>query len=696
MARLSIPDEQTFAEFTVATPTTVFPITFRLISGKSDLTVLVDGVALDGSAYGFTGMLLDGGGYAGGTVTLNTAVDDVTLRIERNVSPARTSQFAPSNSVPVGVMDMALNRLTASQQDIKRSKAERPYDRADKLLGFDADGDEIAVSGGIDVTPATAVGLAVVQAANAQAARTAIGADLAANVNLPGVGTGGVTRPLDDVLNDLPVSVLRYGAAGDGTTDDSAAIQAAVDANKGKAIILPAGYTFLAAGIILSGSSYNGTTLIVEGTFLLKAVLVGQANFQGVMWDGIVFHDCEGCTLDVRGMMDGNRLNQAPSQQVHLLYLAGARKVSIPQFKCREIRGDGITINIKQFDTPSTNCSDITIGFISAVNSADDGRNALSVISCERLTVGGGVSTNVGGTIAGERMPGGFDIEPDDATRHLVTRVRSGPWVVQTAGTSGIACIGHPITNDATADWNVQDVYIAPSVVTQTSADIGGPIFKRNRRVTADVTLVRTGGRSAGIGIDYQDFSNIRCRAKGVSSGVTVGAEGFTNDCSIHVEVEDHSGPGLQVQGANRTRFTGYVRGAVAGSAYGVQIAPGARGTLTQTNNVYAVDVPYDANNSYAFLVSAGMTLTACSVADCAFLGYSNFAAMFGFAVELRTRNVTGRNNASAVPADGFWAAGDIILNDAAAAGATPGWVCTTGGQVGSGAVFKAMASLAA
>lgn len=119
MARLTIPDEQTFATFTVTTSTSAFPITFSLFA-KADLTVLVSGAALDQSAFTFTGTLLEGGGYDGGTVTLNTAVDDVTVRIERNVAPARASNFAPASSVPVRSVDQALNRLTANAQDLKR------------------------------------------------------------------------------------------------------------------------------------------------------------------------------------------------------------------------------------------------------------------------------------------------------------------------------------------------------------------------------------------------------------------------------------------------------------------------------------------------------------------------------------------------------------------------------------------------
>jgi len=123
MARLTIPDEQTFAEFTVVTSTSAFPITFSLFA-KADLTVIVDGTALTQSDFTFAGTLLDGGGYDGGTVTLNVAVDDVTVRIERNVAPARTSNFAPAASTPVGSVDQALNRLTAVQQDIDRRQGD--------------------------------------------------------------------------------------------------------------------------------------------------------------------------------------------------------------------------------------------------------------------------------------------------------------------------------------------------------------------------------------------------------------------------------------------------------------------------------------------------------------------------------------------------------------------------------------------
>lgn len=172
MARLTIPDEQTFATFTVVTSTTAFPITFSLFA-KADLTVLVDDVALDQSAFTFTGTQLDGGGYDGGTVTLNTAVDDVTVRIERNVAPARTSNFAPASTTPVGSVDQALNRVTAVQQDHARRIGDLEDDVAD------ADG---AIASAVSATAgsAAAAALSASGAAVSEAAAAAALADVLA------------------------------------------------------------------------------------------------------------------------------------------------------------------------------------------------------------------------------------------------------------------------------------------------------------------------------------------------------------------------------------------------------------------------------------------------------------------------------------------------------------------------------------
>jgi hypothetical protein len=238
MARLTIPDEQTFAEFTVVTSTSVFPISFSLFA-KEDLTVLIDDVDLGQSGFTFSGTVLDGGGYDGGTVTLNTAVDDVTVRIERNVAPARTSNFAPANSTPVGSVDQALNRLTATQQDLDRAKVERPAARAGKFLAFDVDGNEVASSGtGADD------GLRTDLAANA-------GASLLGFLQS---GTGAAAESAQALLRRIGIYPQQFGAVGDGSTNDRAALAAAdaVAVSLGRPLVITASHRVASALTITS------------------------------------------------------------------------------------------------------------------------------------------------------------------------------------------------------------------------------------------------------------------------------------------------------------------------------------------------------------------------------------------------------------------------------------------------------------
>lgn len=154
MASLTIPDEDTHAEFSVTTADTgPFPFTFSIFE-KADLRVSIDGTELAQEEFGFTGTLIDSG-YDGGYVTLNDEVENVTVLIWRDIAPVRTTDFAPAANIQVKDIDAALDRLTALAQDIKRDQARSllmPFgdligtlagstDRADTILGFDDSGE---------------------------------------------------------------------------------------------------------------------------------------------------------------------------------------------------------------------------------------------------------------------------------------------------------------------------------------------------------------------------------------------------------------------------------------------------------------------------------------------------------------------------------------------------------------------------
>lgn len=256
MARLTIPDEPTFAEFTVVTSTAVFPFSFSIFA-KADLSVLVDGVELDQSDFTFTGSVLDGGGYAGGSVTLNEAVEDCEVRVERNVSVARTSLFAPSANVPVGVVDQAINRLTANMQDIERRKLAAPRNpTAGSFLAYDASLQLVGSSG----TGADA-GLRTDLAA----------AEGAALLGYDDGGDGAEGLALRDLLQAGPINAASYGITGSGS-GDIAKLQAALAHAilTGRKLVIPPG-TYQAAGLTAVIDTYLpfapafGAGLQIEG-----------------------------------------------------------------------------------------------------------------------------------------------------------------------------------------------------------------------------------------------------------------------------------------------------------------------------------------------------------------------------------------------------------------------------------------------
>lgn len=107
------------------TPQSVFPFEFPFWEAD-DLIVYIDGVRLGSNGYTVEGYYIQNGdpvegGFGSGAVTLNAAVSNCSVTIDRLVVAARETQFSRSAPLGMPTLNSDLNKLAARQQDLARS-----------------------------------------------------------------------------------------------------------------------------------------------------------------------------------------------------------------------------------------------------------------------------------------------------------------------------------------------------------------------------------------------------------------------------------------------------------------------------------------------------------------------------------------------------------------------------------------------
>lgn len=127
----------------------------------------------------------------------------------------------------------------------------------------------------------------------------------------PGAGTGTaeLSQTVETKLRQT-ASVLDFGAVGDGVTDDTAAIQAAL--NAARQVIFPANRTYLIYGCQIP----SDTHLVFEANTVVKLgdnanrPAFQNTNWQSTGWNGATYGLDKNITID--GLyLDGNQANQA-------------------------------------------------------------------------------------------------------------------------------------------------------------------------------------------------------------------------------------------------------------------------------------------------------------------------------------------------------------------------------------------------
>ena len=267
---MTVADNTSRNQYTATSGQTVFAYTFEIVD-KGDIVVLQNGTTLsEGTNYTVSNVGNDSGGNV--TLTVGATAGDI-LTLYRDMPYARTQNYTNSGDFLASEVNSDFDNLWLAGEQTNRSFSQsirKPItdsdsismelpaaaDRAGKLLSFTSSG---AVSTATSATNGTVSNL----------------------VTYTPAGTGAVDTTVQAKLRES-ISVKDFGAVGDGTTDDTAAIQAGIDyASTSKAILKIPNGTYLCQSVLILKSNCvvecdgrietTATTDFITGTTITNA-----------------------------------------------------------------------------------------------------------------------------------------------------------------------------------------------------------------------------------------------------------------------------------------------------------------------------------------------------------------------------------------------------------------------------------------
>ncbi len=462
------------------------------------------------------------------------------------------------------------------------------------------------------------------------------------------------------------------GAVGDGTTDDTVALQAALTAATGATLHLARGVTFVTDTVSVAAN----TRITGGGTLKFKTntaafALVAATNVSNVLIEGITF--------------DGNVANQAVwSEFRHTLQIIGSSShVTVRGCTFLNPIADGVYVVSSAGNIPS----DVDIDGNSFIGT-NVNRNGVTMTACTDSRVRG----NYFYKMSKDTMPGAIDLEPNavgDTISNIVvagnTFVGGGTPTLQKAvainNNVGASCTGIVVANNVIRDKFKYAI-----------AAFGDAVSKAKTQVTITGNVIRGSFTASG------------SAAIIASSSVEVVITGNDLDCTTDYGFKS-VGSTFLVEG---NRFKNH-------TTYGLETTSTTLESGIINNNVFE-DCGTNANASFGGMhikgsyltisgnriISSGATKTQLGIYIEA--GVKNFVdGNAGVGTMVRMLNFTtapqhvGRNSGIAAfnsingtypPATETWVAGDTIYNSNAAAGGAVGWYCVATGTPGTWRTF--------
>jgi hypothetical protein len=545
-------------------------------------------------------------------------------------------------------------------------------------------------------------------ATNVQAAITEVVTDFAlssgsSTVGFLQAGNGAVATTVQAKLRES-VSVLDFGAVGDGITDDTSAIQLAADSNK--PLLFPAGTYKITSNLLpKSNTSWMG----LDGATIKYLP-------SGINWQPMV--NCQSISnFTIDGLtIDGNLANYSIlSSTLYApwgILLEACDSITVQNCIFQNCYRIGVMVGWLSMTTNTNvviqnnlvqNCggtSDPSVGF----------GNGIAVMCAKGLRILGNTVRTItgnGGATAGINLePGaGQECVNIDIIGNRVTAINNATAIqgymvfALTASRNNINVIDNYIQNTGTAKGIyfrsfgrtvIQNNYLESTQGISVSQYLDGRVTIIDNEVS---------GTTAGNGIEVINgcLQAVISRNR-ISNVVGIGIYTDVNDAnsstikSLHIESND-----LMDVSSHGISFVGYqfvIQGNVltrccTANTSGYYLQPVAGGSAVN-GYVGGNTFVHFSGTIIAFIRNEG------NVFDATYFGVNTFV---GTPLKFNSFSLLGRTPGalvSALPSGGTWVIGDVLNNIAPAAAGTMGWVCTTAGAYPATAVFKTFGTIQA
>lgn len=248
----------------------------------------------------------------------------------------------------------------------------------------------------------------------------------------------------------LVVNVKDHGVVGDGVTDDTAAIQACINANNN--VYFPPG-TYKSEAIVVSGKT---------GFRLDMAGRLKRPN-NSARFGTLIFLNCSDVrvgTIRTDGNVANNNFGGLPVDEAkHDVRIDGCTDVEIDTIDSLNPAGDGVYI------VGAT--SRVHIKHVRSKSDAATGRNTVSIVNGSGIHINRVDNFGTGYTT----MPSGFDIEPNSG--QTVTDVTVDSIYSSSSGTGGFTVFGG-YTSESGGDYKIKRIKIGDVTVVKGTGVASG------------------------------------------------------------------------------------------------------------------------------------------------------------------------------------------------------------------------------